>query len=197
MDDDVTRFDVRHGVSHGYWKDLLNILVLGVEGSLNVLAQPKDILNVAKQKPTHKTEDQEAARTRRHDTRNKRHDKAVAAFNSNAVYRGLYLTVARLFAEQLKIDLALLKSEDPNAKKDISLCAKWAPSHDRFHDKHTFIVSSIAEMLHPMADIALGHDSADRELHLRHAREGYRKDISALRAHLDIVERNLSCQDLR
>ncbi len=193
-DDDVTRFDVRHGVSHGYWKDLLNILVLGVEGSLNVLAQPKDILNVAKQKPTHKTEDQEAARTRRHDTRNKRHDKAVAAFNSNAVYRGLYLTVARLFAEQLKIDLALLKSEDPNAKKDISLCAKWAPSHDRFHDKHTFIVSSIAEMLHPMADIALGHDSADRELHLRHAREGYRKDISALRAHLDIVERNLSAK---
>ncbi|KAI1421167.1 hypothetical protein F5Y12DRAFT_41913 [Xylaria sp. FL1777] len=192
--DDVTRFDVRHGVSHGYWKDLLNILVLSVEGRLDVLVQPREILNVPRQSSPSNSVDQDEAKIRRHDIRSERHDKAVAAFGSNAVYRGLYLTVARLFAEQLKKDLALLKGSDYEAKKDISLCAKWAPSHDRFHDKHTFIVSSIAEMLHPIVEFALDHNSTDRELYLRHAREEYRKDISALRAHLGTVERNLSAK---
>ncbi|KAI1283880.1 hypothetical protein F5Y07DRAFT_91450 [Xylaria sp. FL0933] len=191
--DNVTRFDVRHGVSHGYWKDLLNILVLGVEGGLHVLFQPQDILNTPKQNRARGI-DQEEAKTRRHSKRNERHEKAIETFNSNAVYRGLYLAIGRLFAEQLKKDLALLKSKDPKARRDISLCAKWAPSHDRSHDKHTFIVSSIAEMLHPMAEMGLRADSTDRELYLRHAREEYRKDMSVLRAHLDVVERHLSAQ---
>ncbi|KAI1365798.1 hypothetical protein F5Y08DRAFT_338384 [Xylaria arbuscula] len=192
--DDVTRFDVQYGVSHGYWKDMLNILVLGVEGSLDVLAQPHDILYVAKPAKSNKSVDKEEAKARRHQTRDERHDKAVEAFRSNAVYRGLYLTVARLFAEQLKTDLALLRGDDHKAMKSISLCAKWAPSHDRFHDKHTFIVSSISELLHPLAEFGLSPDGADRETYLRRAREEYRKDMSALRAHLDIVERNLSAK---
>ncbi|KAI0420722.1 hypothetical protein F5X98DRAFT_361745 [Xylaria grammica] len=188
--DDVARFDVKYGVSHGYWKDLLNILVLGVEGNLNVLVHPNTILYVAEQKSRRKV-NKGAAKALRHEKRDKRHDNAVATFNSNSTYRGLYLAVARLFAEQLKIDSALLKSEDPKAKKGISLCAKWAPSDNRFHDKHTFVVSSIAEMLHPMAGYST---SMDRELYFRHARDDYRKDVSALRAHLDIVERNLSAK---
>jgi hypothetical protein len=188
--EDVTRFDVQYGVSHGYWKDMLNILVLGVEGSLDVLAKPHDILYVAKPEKSNKSVDKEEAKTRRHQTRDERHKRAVETFQSNAVYRGLYLTVARLFAEQLKTDLALLHGKDRKAKMNISLCAKWAPSHDRFHDKHTFIVSSIAELLHPVADSGL----ADRELNLRRAREEYRKDVSVLRAHLDVVERNLSAK---
>ncbi|KAI0455825.1 hypothetical protein F5B21DRAFT_469739 [Xylaria acuta] len=193
--DDVTRFDVEHGASHGYWKDLLNILVLSVRRHLGVLAHPKYILNVEKQKKDFGyTVSQEEAKARRHSTRDKRNNEAVALFNSDSVYRGLYITVARLFAEQLKIDLSLLKSEDQRVKKNISLCAKWAPSHDRFHDKHTFIVSSIAEMLHPAAEAASSHDSMDRELYLRHSRELYRRDISALRAHLDVVERKLSAK---
>jgi hypothetical protein len=240
--EDVTRFDVRNGVSHGYWKDLLNILVLGVESKLDVLVQPKEILYVEKQKKSDKAfmgeqEDQatghqgygrgrvyryrggrgqtfrtreenkaqrqkpgsnfltkEEAKTLRHDTRDARHDKALKAFSSDPVYQGLYLTVTRLFAEQLKIDLGLLNGKDPKAKRSISLCAKWAPSHDRFHDKHTFIVSSISEMMYPTTDIMGGSEDMDRELYLRHARERYRKDVAALRAHLDIVERNLTAK---
>ncbi|KAI1751340.1 hypothetical protein F4782DRAFT_540999 [Xylaria castorea] len=193
--DDVTRFDVRHGVSHGYWKDLLNILVLSVRRHLHVLAHPKDILNVGKQKKyLVDMTSQEEAKARRHSTRDERNNEAIALFNSDSVYRGLQLTVARLFAEQLKTDLSLLRGEDQKTKEYISLCAKWAPSHDRFHDKHTFIVSSIAEMLHPMAEVAAIHEIMDRELYLRHSRELYRKDISALRAHLDIVERKLSAK---
>ncbi|KAH8167461.1 hypothetical protein CIB48_g784 [Xylaria polymorpha] len=192
---DVTQFDVKHGVSHGYWKDLLNILVLSVRRHLNVLAHPKSILNVERQKKSDiGILSPEEAKARRHSTRDHRNNEAIALFNSDSVYRALHLTVARLFAEQLKTDLSLLRGEDQKAKKDISLCAKWAPSHDRFHDKHTFIVSSIAEMLHPVVEVAAGDDAMARELYLRHAREQYRRDISALRAHLDVVERKLSAK---
>ncbi|KAI1170983.1 hypothetical protein F4777DRAFT_84667 [Nemania sp. FL0916] len=190
--DDITRLDVKYGVSHGYWKDLLNILVLGVSGSLSVLADPNYILYTGNKGYVGMS--QELAKIQRTTTRDERHKQATAAFNSDGVYKGLYLTIARLFAEQLKKDSSLLKGDDLRAKKNISLCAKWAPSHDRFHDKHTFIVSSIAEMLHPVADFPKGHDPMDRELYLRHAREEYRKDLSELRAHLDVVERKLSAK---
>ncbi|KAI0554618.1 hypothetical protein F4679DRAFT_579645 [Xylaria curta] len=193
--DDVTRFDVRHGVSHGYWKDLLNILVLGARKHLHVLAQPRDVLNVMTEKNLGPDiTNPEEIKARRHRKREERNNEAVTLFNSDPIYRGLQLTIARLFAEQLKTDLSLLRGDDQAAKKDISLCGKWAPSHDRFHDKHTFIVSNIAEMLHPMAEVTAIHGPIDRELFLRHSRELYRRDISALRAHLDVVERKLSAK---
>ncbi|KAI0114455.1 hypothetical protein GGR51DRAFT_577465 [Nemania sp. FL0031] len=191
--DDITRFDVKYGVSHGYWKDLLNILVLGVKGCLDAQCHPRNIL-YEKTSSIRTTVKKEEAQAKRHEKRDERHNLAIQTFNSDRVYRGLYLTVARLFAEQLKTDLTLLKTGDPKAKKNISLCAKWAPSHDRFHDKHTFIVSSIAELLYPMAGIATGDEQMDREVYLRHSRERYRRDVSVLRAHLDVVERKLSAK---
>jgi len=195
--DDTTQFDVKHGVSHGYWKDLLNILVLGVKGNLNVFVQPREVLFVEKQKKKTGKESyvsEEDAKALRHGARDTRHDNAISTFNSDPIYRGLYLAVTRLFAEQLKTDISLLKNGDHQAKKNISLCAKWAPSHDRFHDKHTFIVSSIAEMLYPVTEVTGGSQDMDRELYLRHARERYRKDVARLRAHLDIVERKLTAK---
>ncbi|KAK8016201.1 hypothetical protein PG993_014390 [Apiospora rasikravindrae] len=194
-DEDASAFDVKNGVSHGYWKDLLNILALSVNEQLTVMADPKDILNVTREKghpgrPKHI--DVAAAKSKRHEVRNERHERAIASFNDKPVHRALHLAVARLFSEQLKSDLALLRGDDPKAKKRISLCAKWAPSHDRFHDKHTFIVSTIAELMHP-EDTSQG---MDREIYIRHTREAYRKDISALRGHLDIVEHHLSAKTL-
>ncbi|RYO84869.1 hypothetical protein DL766_001683 [Monosporascus sp. MC13-8B] len=192
-EDDVTHFDVRNGVSHGYWKDLLNILALSANELLTVVARPEDILNIVREKGG-KGEgpkpDKDTAKAKRHDLRDGRHRKALERFNSDAVHRTLHIAIARLFAEQLKSDLALLRGDDLKAKKRISLCAKWAPSHDRFHDKHTFIVSTIAELLYPMVG------EMNRELYLRHARESYRKDISSLRDHLDVVERKLSAKTL-
>ncbi|KAK4085115.1 uncharacterized protein Triagg1_105 [Trichoderma aggressivum f. europaeum] len=294
----VDQYDVRHGVSHGYWKDVLNILVLAMEKKLDVLENPRDVLNVedeeiknsvlarrkrkkdgvssspprrrtarsansakraaaieaAKQrakakemraKPNrHILEDQtvrignpefaqqvaafeesqaraEAARLRavkrelkatqpthaleeetvrignlklaRHRDRDDRHAASMDRFNTNAVYRTLHVTVARLFAEQLHSDLAALRDSDPRAKRGISLCAKWAPSHGNFHDRHTCIISSIAEILYPQESLASVVSAADsREVYLRYAREQYRKDVSALRKHLEVVERDIS-----
>ncbi|RYP89927.1 hypothetical protein DL770_003948 [Monosporascus sp. CRB-9-2] len=192
-EDDVTRFDVRDGVSHGYWKDLLNILALSANELLTVVARPEAILNIAREKGgggRGPKPDKEAGKAKRHELRDGRHRKALERFNLDAVHRTLHIAIARLFAEQLKSDLALLHGDDPKAKKRISLCAKWAPSHGRFHDKHTSIVSTIAELLRPMVG------EMDRELYLRHAREWYRKDISSLRKHLDVVERKLSAKTL-
>ncbi|RYP55727.1 hypothetical protein DL771_012468 [Monosporascus sp. 5C6A] len=189
-EDDTTRFDVRNGVSHGYWKDLLNILALSANELLSVVARPEDVLKTVRDEWGEGKGDKEAAKAKRHELRDGRHRKAVERFNSDAVHRTLHIAIARLFVEQLKSDLALLRGDDLKAKKRISLCAKWAPSHGRFHDKHTFIVSTMAELLHPMVG------EMDRELYLRHARESYRKDISSLREHLDVVERKLSAKRL-
>lgn len=131
----------------------------------------------------------------RRETREKRQNRAIKALDQNTVYRALHLTTARLFAEQLEADLKALRGDDPKAKRGISLCAKWAPSHDHFHDKHTLVVSSIAEVLYPresLDDLLTSGDS--RETYLRHAREKYRVDTSALRKHLDVVERKVTAQ---
>ncbi|KAL5091353.1 hypothetical protein Trisim1_003320 [Trichoderma cf. simile WF8] len=290
----VDQYDVRHGVSHGYWKDLLNILVLAMEKKLDVLENPRDVLNVedediknavlarrkrkrdgvssaktprskksakraaaieaskqrakAKEmrakpnrhvledltvrignpefaqqvaafeesqakaeaariraekrelKPTDPTHSLEKERIRienlklaRHRERDDRHAASMDWFNTNAVYRTLHVAVTRLFAEQLHSDLAALRDSDPRAKRGISLCAKWAPSHGNFHDRHTCIISSIAEILYPresLANVVCASDS--REVYLRYAREQYRKDVSALRKHLEVVERDIS-----
>ncbi|EGR51124.1 uncharacterized protein TRIREDRAFT_75262 [Trichoderma reesei QM6a] len=198
-EDAVDRFDVRYGVSHGYWKDLLNILVLGMEKKLDVLEDPRSVLNTEEQKREEEAARVEKAKLERHRERDSRHEAAMERFNSDPVYRALHVTVARLFAEQLQSDLAALGHADPRARKNISLCAKWAPSHGNFHDRHTSIISSIAEIMYPresLGSVVVVSSAPDvsREVYLRYAREQYRKDVSALRKYLEVVERDISAQ---
>ncbi|PON27182.1 hypothetical protein TGAM01_v204131 [Trichoderma gamsii] len=238
----VDRYDVRYGVSHGYWKDLLNILALAAEKKLKVLENPKDVLNVedeaikskaisrrkqkqnaagsatsgrtpkrivkAKKGKVEKKEKEIAEiehvleektvhignqSVAKHAARDARHEALKDLFDNNAFYRTLHITVARLFAEQLHSDLEALRSSDPKAKRSISLCAKWAPSHGNFHDRHTCVISSIAEILYPRESLGSAVSaSTSREVYLRYAREQYRKDMSALRKHLEVVERDIS-----
>jgi hypothetical protein len=180
---DPTRFDVRHGVAHGYWKDLLNILALSANSSLTVLSNPRDILNIENEKagPVRSKEDRRAAEQLNH--RN-----ATTAFTQIAVHHALHLKTARLFASQLKTDLALLETADSNQRGTISLCAKWAPSPQRFHDKHTSITTSIAEIMYPVESFPPLLITS-RDVYLRHARESYRRALTKLRAYLDVVER--------
>ncbi|KAK4173520.1 hypothetical protein QBC36DRAFT_303603 [Triangularia setosa] len=194
-EEDAPSVDFVTGLSHGYWKDLLNLLALAANRKLNVLASPRDVLNIRSEAKPSVRYNQEKAKEKRAETRDARHGQVLALLESDATYRALHLTVSRLFAEQLKKDITLLRDGDNNARKQISLCGKWAPSTDRFHDKHTFVVSSIAELMYPatLFDAAI---ASNRELYLRHAREAYRKDVSTLRKHLDVVERNLSASTL-
>ncbi|KAM0432960.1 hypothetical protein ACHAPT_004665 [Fusarium lateritium] len=227
-DDDPTKYDVKHGVAHGYWKDLLNILALAANKKLDVLSDPRTVLNsenpgiirgksVARPRGRGVGRGRGGAQSRRgrimesddekkqtclkpkefrRQTRDHRYEAASKAFNTDPVYRALHLTIARLFAEQLEKDLRILRGVDEKAKRTISLCGKWAPSHDRFHDKHTFIISTIAEILYPRESIQDNRllPTDDRETYLRFAREEYRKDTSALRKHLEVVERDITTQ---
>ena len=47
-------FEVLHGVSHGYWKDLLNLLTLAVYDKLDILEDPTDVLNKDNHQHTNK-----------------------------------------------------------------------------------------------------------------------------------------------
>lgn len=214
-EEDVTDFDVEFGVSHGSWKDLLNILALAARGELSITGDLDSVLHVQGSGKKHgggrgghrrgrvgrahegiqrkEKKEPEDSKQLRQEKRQNRHTETAKQFQENAFYHTLHVTVARLFADQLREDIAALRSNDPKAIKRISLCAKWAPSDDLFHDNHTVIVSSISGILFPRACFT-EHlaESANRETYLRHARERYRQTVSALRKRLDIVERKIT-----
>ncbi|KAL9060794.1 MAG: hypothetical protein Q9162_000498 [Coniocarpon cinnabarinum] len=193
----TTRFDVENGVAHGYWKDLLNILALAANDALHIDIDPSVILNAhGGRKPRLKSRvwDEQAASRRRELKANYVFDHINNCFRSTTYnfYKVLHLSVARLFGAQLQHDLALLKVKKYH---HLSLAAKWAPSSKGSHDKHTLIVSTIAEYMFPREEVVPDDVEADRELYLKYAREAYRiKVISPLRKALGVVERDITAQ---
>ena len=196
-DADLTQFDVKNGVAHGYWKDLLNILVLAVENELGPDHNIHNVLNKDERKKRRSERDwvQQNAKKRKLSELSERHSKATVLFNKDPTYRALHLTIARLFAAQLGKDIALLHSDHKHKIRQLSMVGKWAPSLKEFHDKHTFIASSIAEILHPHDLVCPSVPKADRETYLKHARESYRRlTLSPLRKALAIVERDITAK---
>lgn len=187
-DPSLAAFDVKCGVAHGYWKDLLNILALAANDELKAHGNPRSVLNVERQ-PEKKKYKRDWTEGRKKTRTAERHDRIVKKL-AEPFYKALHLTVARLFAEQLKLDLARLESGSKAEIKRITLAAKWAPSHKGMHDQHTCIVSTVAELLYPRETVCPEVDASDRELYLKHARQAYQtKTLSPLRKVLEIVER--------
>ncbi|OCK81128.1 hypothetical protein K432DRAFT_381623 [Lepidopterella palustris CBS 459.81] len=193
--------DVKFGVSHGYWKDLLNIVALAANDQLTIEGISNNQGFILRKKPVGVNKgrefDPEAAKKLRRKKKSEQHERVMQKFENDAFYRSLHLTVARLFASQLQEDRNLLSSENKSDLKRLSLAAKWAPTFGEFHDKHTFITSSIAEILYPQAsEICPDVSSDNRELYLRHAREAYRRlTVSPLRKALAVVERDIAAQN--
>lgn len=196
--------------SHGYWKDLGNILALEVQGSLNVFSDVNSILNVPKDSQPHRKksaatenasqkeitpeEKKKAVKVAVHKREQDRHLNFLRKFHEK-FYMLLHLVTARVFAAQLHHDLEALKSGDHKRMNQITFAAKWAPSLEAYHDKHTFLASSIAEILFPPEHDLMADRFTDREDYLKHAREYYRRlYLSPLRAHLRIVERDISAE---
>lgn len=191
--------DVRHGVSHGYWKDLLNLVVFAVHDQLKVdgdfdslLNQHPDTSKAGKRKRWER--DQHTARELRRQKNKEQNERVQQKLDSDPFYRALHVTVTQLFVDQLRTDKALLDSGKRADLRKLSLAAKWTPTFGEFHDKHTFILSSIAEALFP--DPALHcPDESNRELYLHHVRELYRKQYSSpLRKALAVVERDVAAE---
>ena len=194
IDSELIEFDIKFGVAHGYWKDLLNLLALAASDQLKVDGNPRSVLNL--EKPTEKKYNRDWTQGRKKTQISERHDRAVEKLKNDTVYKALHLEVTRLFAHQLEMDLARLKSGKKSATKQITLAAKWAPTHKGMHDQHTCIVSSIAEMLYPFESVCPeGVEPADRELYLKYARIAYQNQcLSPLRKHLQIVERPITAE---
>ncbi|KAH7563262.1 hypothetical protein BM1_00309 [Bipolaris maydis] len=191
-------YDVKHGLSHGYWKDLLNLVVFSANDQLKFDGDPSSLLNQVIDTKTNSKKirnwDPKVAKETRHRQRQEHNQRVQDKLKNDPFHRALHITVARLFAQQLKSDKALLDSGKASDLKKISLAAKWAPTFGEFHDKQTFIQSSIAEILFP--DPALHcPDASNRELYLRHVRELYRKQYaSPLRKALGVVEREIAAK---
>ncbi|KAG0246060.1 hypothetical protein BGX31_004714 [Mortierella sp. GBA43] len=86
----------------------------------------------------------EKARTERLEREQARRDQARARFTDDVFYRALHLEIARLFANALAADKARLEKG-----QSVSLAAKWCPSLNQFHDNHTLISTTIAQILYP------------------------------------------------
>lgn len=195
-DAELTKFDVKYGVAHGYWKDLLNILALAANDELKADGSPRSVLNV--EKPKEKVNKRDWTEGKKKAQVAERHERALEKLENDSFYKALHLSVARLFAEQLKNDIARLESGKKAEIKHITLAAKWAPSHKGMHDQHTCIVSTIAELLYPFHIVCADTDvdPADRALYLKHARQAYQlKTLSPLRKVLQIVERPITASN--
>ncbi|KMU74430.1 hypothetical protein CISG_04501 [Coccidioides immitis RMSCC 3703] len=216
-------YDVVHGVSHGYWKDLLNLLALSASGRLD-MSDPRKLLQtrfsvgfrlrkqkVQKEKPSgwHELSSEEKikrslergqnvsreAKERRHAGENERHQRIMERLSNDPFHRALHMTVARLFSEKLQKDIELLRTGTKEQQKELSLCGKWAPSLQKFHDKHTRIATTIAEIVFPRDKVAQPDDN--REMYLKRAREQYRFwTTSKLRKALQCVECDISANTL-
>lgn len=185
------------GMAHGYWKDLLNILALAANDELTVRVTPSKVLNIANDQSKRKRDfDPVTAKATRDKRKTDRHSNASKKFSGNTFYRLLHLSIARLFAAQLSSDKELLKG-DKKEPTQLSLAAKWAPTLAGFHDQHTFVASSIAEVLYSKSSYE-DKVASDRELYLKYAREDYRRlTLSPLRDALGVLERDLTAETFK
>ncbi|KAL0064681.1 hypothetical protein AAF712_008379 [Marasmius tenuissimus] len=158
--------------SHGYWKDLLNILVLALDGELGSSSptfftkpklpytypqrnsKPKAGLAAHKK---HNEEQETKAKEKRVEASKEQHTQLLQKLKEDRTYRALYVMVARLFADRLAEDLRVLEEIQKLPKNDertkelqykVSLAGKWAPTPGASHDKNTNIASAIVLLLH-------------------------------------------------
>ncbi|KAH6657236.1 hypothetical protein BKA67DRAFT_673030 [Truncatella angustata] len=193
-DSELPEFQVKYGVSHGYWKDLLNILALAARGKLTVNITEEDIHCVLEDDAGEKDrKKRDWTLGRKKALTEERHKAVIDLLEMDNFYRALHVSVARIFSEQLRLDMARISGSESETRL-ISLCGKWAPTSKKSHDRHTFIVSSTAELLYPFDQVCPDStDPTDRFLYLKYARQAYQTStLSKLRKHLDVVERPIS-----
>lgn len=145
----------------------------------------------------------EEARKKRLETRVERNKTVSDLLENDEVYRALHFTIAKLYANQLRVDMdqltrnriSIAENKMKNGKYalgfNLSLAAKWAPTLGLSHDKHTFLATSISEALFPPQSYQEKDET--RVHYLNKVRELYRKEyLGPLRQALDITEHYLA-----
>ncbi|KAK6537242.1 hypothetical protein TWF694_011439 [Orbilia ellipsospora] len=136
------------GMSHGYWKDLLNILCLATTTRLGT----SDHFNLGNGVRLKSYQGVYSRKSRQAE----RYEKLCLLLEGDKKYRALYIAVARLFAEQLekdneiasKIEVTKDKKERSLLEWQLSLAGKWAPTPGCAHDRITNISTAISQLLH-------------------------------------------------
>eukprot|EP01036_Dinobryon_divergens_P029702 gene29702-38833_t len=150
--------NLKNLVEVGYWKDILNMLRWQCLG--------KRWEEPSEWREDSKTSDLTEAAILRRQSRIDCTSHAREAFEKDPLYRLLHLSVAALFAGELKKDLELESSTRNESFS--STAGKWAPSPKGFHDKSTLIASTIAELLFPRDtitfDASIGEDGEAKEV---------------------------------
>lgn len=153
--------------SHGYWKDLLNLVCLVLLGQLNpdrrrarFLNQPrtrrqyyqksKITAEEAKENDSHNHAEAKSRRAKRHQ---ELHNILIEKLAEDPTFRALYIVVSRLFADQLDRIEALPRGRDYNAQRkalgrQISLAGRGAPTPDRTHDRHCTMATAISMLIY-------------------------------------------------
>ena len=107
-------------------------------------------------------------------------------YDQDPVYRALFERISQLFAEQLRLDLAAMRS-----LKRVSICAKWCPSLYRSFDRRTLLCEGIARRLFP-AELPEFQGCTERQYAYR-ARDKLRRSLSELTEYMRLPER-LMCE---
>ncbi|CAE7282278.1 unnamed protein product [Symbiodinium sp. CCMP2456] len=113
-------------------------------------------------------------------------EEALKRYDSDPVYRSLFERIARLFAEQLRMDLAAMRRG-----QRVRLCAKWCPLLYHSFDRRTLLCEGIARWLFP-ATLPEFAGCSERQYAYR-ARDLLRKRLSELTEYMKLPER-LICQ---
>jgi hypothetical protein len=117
--------DVKYGLSHGYWKDLLNLVVFAANDQLKFDGDPSSLLNQTRDESfagkRKRVWDEKLAKGIRKRKKVEQNQRVQEKMRSDAFYRSLHITVSRLFAQALKEDKALLDSGHKSDLKKLSL----------------------------------------------------------------------------
>ncbi|KAG2036676.1 hypothetical protein BDR03DRAFT_959148, partial [Suillus americanus] len=153
----------RVNMSHGYWKDLLNILALATVGELYPAPACFNFLHnytPRNSRPEFKSNAEQEAWSKAKRVQALRVNHALIVEKlQQPKYRALYIAVSRLLADQLVKDVSILdrlaslpagatQKDRVSLIFSLSLATKWAPSPGGSHDRVTNITSAICILLH-------------------------------------------------
>ncbi|KAH9842443.1 uncharacterized protein C8Q71DRAFT_793946 [Rhodofomes roseus] len=146
-------------MSHGYWKDLLNIVALAVSDELRPIGHPARFLHAPRSCYAVRRAEQRARAQGMDLSRSGRTQANHIRLSTKLKepkFRALYVMVARLFAEKLAHDVSLLEQVEKEnhgsdecwaLSKRLSLVGKWAPTPNRSHDRVTNLSTAICLLL--------------------------------------------------
>lgn len=144
----------------------------------------KDAQNYIKLNKKQGEEEKAQAHKKRVLLRKERNERVSYLMTEDKLYQALHMTISRLFADQLLLDMAQLEIKKKKVEagldtrkyalsNNLSLAATWAPSLSHSFDKQTFLATSITEIMFPPNKYQDKNEI--RERYLQKVRELYHK----------------------